>query len=250
MSRLDNETDVATLREAVRLLAHENERLIKLNIELKNALAAAKGEEVQQLEIQIADLEKQLAARNQKLFGDSSERRSPDKPQPGPDKPQPGHGPREQDLPIVEKVHELDEADRVCSSCGGGLSEWEGQFEESREVDMYERRFVKIHHKRKKYRCACGGCIETAPAPPKLMKGGRYSIDIAISIAVSKYGEHMPLERLVGALGHQGLTIDSQTLWDQIDALARLLSPAHGALRAAILARKRSRASCASGLIS
>jgi transposase len=55
---------------------------------------------------------------------------------------------------------------------------------------MVERRFVELVHKRKKYRCKCGGCIETAPAPPKLMPGGRYSIDIAISIAVGKYGNH------------------------------------------------------------
>lgn len=50
--------------------------------------------------------------------------------------------------------------------------------------------FVELVRKRKKYRCKCGGCIETAPAPPKLMPGGRYSIDLAISIALGKYGNH------------------------------------------------------------
>jgi transposase len=95
---------------------------------------------------------------------------------------------------------------------------------------------VELLHKRKKYRCKCGGCIETAPAPPKLMPGGRYSIDIAISIAVGKYGNHMPLERTARALAQQGLVIDSQTLWDQINALARILSPVHDALQASVLA--------------
>jgi hypothetical protein len=34
-------------------------------------------------------------------------------------KPQTGHGPRAQaQLPIVEKVHTLDEAGRVCRECG------------------------------------------------------------------------------------------------------------------------------------
>jgi len=233
----EHETDVATLREALRLLALENERLTRLNLELQKALAEAKGERVEQLELEIAQLQQTVAARNQALFGDSSERR-PNGAAPAAKQPQkqPGHGPRKQALPMVERVHELDVADRTCTSCGGELSEWIGQFETASEIDMVERRFVELVHKRKKYRCQCGGCIETAPAPPKLMPGGRYSIDIAISIAVGKYGNHMPLERTARALAQQGLVIDSQTLWDQINALARILSPVHDALQASVLA--------------
>jgi hypothetical protein len=32
-------------------------------------------------------------------------------------------------------VHDLDEADQKCTSCGGDLAEWPGQFEESEEVE-------------------------------------------------------------------------------------------------------------------
>lgn len=238
MNGLERETDVHTLRQAVRLLELENKRLIKLVLELKNALAAAKGEKAKQLELQIAELEQQLATRNKALFGDSSERRPPATPPDKADKPKrQGHGPRQQALPIVERVHELDEADRTCTSCGGELVEWKDQFEESCEIDMVERRFVELHHKRKKYRCSCGGCVETAPGPLKLMAGGRYSIDIAISIAVAKYGDHVPLSRLAKMLFYQGLVIDSQTLWDQLNALARVLSPVHDALQSAVLSQ-------------
>lgn len=233
----EQETDVATLREAVRLLALENERLVKLNLELQKALAEAKGDRVEQLELEIAQLQQTVATRNQALFGDSSERRPRPVAAVEPPKPkQTGHGPRKQDLEIIERVHELDVADRTCTSCGGELSEWVGQFEESREIDMVERRFMDVLHKRKKYRCKCGGCIETAPAPRKLMPGGRYSIDIAISIVVGKYGNHMPLERTARSLGELGLVIDSQTLWDQINALARIIAPVHDALQQAVLA--------------
>ena len=235
MKGFEHETDVATLREALRLLALENERLTRLNLELQKALAEAKGERVEQLELEIAQLQQTVAARNQALFGDSSERRPRDVAPAKQPKKQSGHGPRKQTLPIVERVHELDVADRTCASCGGELSEWVGQFETASEIDMVERRFVELVHKRKKYRCQCGGCIETAPAPPKLMPGGRYSIDIAISIAVGKYANHMPLERTAKALEQQGLLIDSQTLWDQINALARILSPVHDALQATVL---------------
>lgn len=237
---LEHETDVGRLRQAIRLLEQENRKLIELNLQLRAALAQAKGERAQQLKLEIADLERQLAMRNRALFGDSSEGRpspAPKAAQPEP-KPAPkGHGRRQQQLEIVEKFHELDVADKACPACGGELKEWVGQYEESREIDMYERRFVELHHKRKKYRCGCGGCIETAPAPLKLMRGARYSIDIAVSIAVSKYRDHMPLERLARALGNQGLVIDSQTLWDQINALANVLSPVHDALQALVLSQ-------------
>ncbi len=63
------------------------------------------------------------------------------------------------------------------------LGVWEGQHEESFEVDVIPRRFVLKRHLRMKYRCACGGCIETAPGPVKLCEGARYSVDFAIEVA-------------------------------------------------------------------
>jgi transposase len=90
-------------------------------------------------------------------------------------------------------------------------------------------------HKRQKYRCRCGGCIETALGPPKLTKGGRYSVEFAAHLAISKYLDHLPLERQVRIMARQGLRVDSQTLWDQIEALCRHLQPAATALHAHVL---------------
>ena len=59
-------------------------------------------------------------------------------------------------------VHALDDADKMCPKCGGDLKEMPGQFEEREEIDVVTRRFVIKHHKRQKYRCACGASIETA----------------------------------------------------------------------------------------
>jgi transposase len=239
--RLERERDPEILRAANRLLEAENTRLTKLNLALKNELAASKGHEVQSLQAQIAELEQQLAVRNKALFGDSSERRPSQDDKPGADAadkaPQTGHGPRQQSLDHVERVHELDDADKTCTACGGELSEWDGQSEDSDEVDHIERRYVIVKHKRKKYRCGCGGCIETAPGPLKLMAGGRYSLDFAIGVVMAKYFEHMPLERQVRTMNRLGLTTDSQTLWDQINALAKILSPLHVQLQNAVLAR-------------
>lgn len=240
--RLERERDPEILRAALRLSLVENERLIKLTLDLKNALAEAKGERVQSLQAQIAELEQQLAVRNKALFGDSSERRPSADKKPaakdGDKAAQTGHGPRQQSIDHAEQTHELDEADKKCTACGGDLTEWDGQSEDSNEVGRIERRFVMTLHRRKKYRCACGGCVETAPGPLKLTKGGRYSIDFAIGVAIDKYLNHMPLERQVRDMARLGLHVDSQTLWDQLNALASKLSALHMQLQNAVLAQK------------
>jgi transposase len=84
--------------------------------------------------------------------------------------------------------------------------------------------------RRQKYRCRCGGCVETALGPEKLMAGGRYSLDFAVMVAVEKYWNHMPLARQVRDLRRHGLAVDTQTLWDQLWALSRHLEPSWEAL--------------------
>jgi len=70
----------------------------------------------------------------------------------------------------------------------------------------------------------------TAPAPAKLIPGGRYSPEFAVHVAEAKYLDHMPLERQARAMGRKGLDIDSQTLWDQLLALGWHLKPSYEAL--------------------
>ena len=230
MVNLRTENRVDVLRQAAVLLERENARLIRALNEVACEVASLKGKGVDGLQLEIARLREQLDARERALFGASTERSTgggTDKNNAAsrPEKPaQQGHGPKEQrELLRDEKVHELDEADRVCTSCGGELVAMAGQFEESEEVDVLKRQFVLVRHKRQKYRCACGSCIETALGQKKLQPRGRYSIDFAIEVALSKYNAHLPLERQVKLMRREGLRVDSQTLWDQIEALARHL---------------------------
>lgn len=230
---LDSLDDVQ-IRQAAELLEKENERLLRRLLEAEQKLHAMEGRSLDQMQL-VVDLEQKIAIRDKWLFDRTSEKRGSSKA-PTEKKPQSGHGPREQvELPVVEREHELDEADRVCTKCGGSLAEMVGQFEESDEVDSLERQFVIVRHKRKKYRCGCGSCIETALGPDKLIAGGRYSIDFAVSVAIAKYADHLPLERQVRMMKRQGLTVDSQTLWDQLNALAKWLAPAHEALHRYVL---------------
>lgn len=56
-----------------------------------------------------------------------------------------------------------------------------------------------------------------------------------MSVAIAKYADHLPLERQVRVMKRQGLVVDSQTLWDQLNALAQRLWPARDALHQYVL---------------
>lgn len=236
---LEHLTDYESLLAAAKLLEAENLAMIKVIAKLKARLAKLEGKEAVQLQLQIAELESELARARKKLFGDKTEQRK--QPTPGTNNDdsehqQRGHGRRAQPLlDVVEKIHTSNESETSCDVCGGQLNPWPEQFEESEEIDVIERRFVITKHRRQKYRCNCGGCIQTAPAPTKLFDGARYSVGFAVHVAMAKYADHLPLERQVRTMQRDGLTVESQTLWDQIEALAKLLAPAHDRLQNYIL---------------
>ncbi len=224
MGRVARITDPEEMRRTALLLEQENAKLAEKLAALTRQLADLKGADAQ---LKLAELANQLAVLQRRVFGESSEKRDASHVGPETKKRSRGHGPREQkELPIQEVVHELDDADKICPSCGGDLAEWKDQFEEADEIHPVVRTFVVRRHKRKKYRCPCG-VIETALPPTKLIPGGRYSIGFAVEVASQKYLDHLPLERQVRIMAREGLTVDSQTLFDQILALARVLEPAH-----------------------
>jgi len=235
---LERLTDYQSLLTAAKLLQAENAALVKMVQKLKARLAQLEGKEAVQLQLQIEELESELARQRKKVFGDKTEqRKQAESSKPASEQPQRGHGRREQpQLPLVEQIHTSD-SELACSVCGGELQPWPEQFEESEEIDVIERQFVITKHRRQKYRCSCGGCIQTAPGPRKLFDAARYSVGFAVHVAMAKYADHLPLERQVRTMHRDGLTVDSQTLWDQIDALAKLLAPAHDRLQQYVLSQ-------------
>ena len=227
------------MRQVAVLLERENDRLHAKLTALTRELSQLRGEDARAAQRQLDALKEILAHREHALFGASSEQR----PQPASAAPAPpaapprGHGPKAQPaLPVIDMVHELAASDRTCSACGGVLREMAGQTEDSEEITVVERRFVMLHQIRKKYRCTCNGCVETAPGPLRLTtrpdrRGRRYSADFAVEVAIGKYLDHLPLERQVRMMRREGLAIDSQTLWDQLEAAATILQPTYEALR-------------------
>lgn len=235
MIRIETESDIERLRQVALLQETELQRLHKRLLELSQELAVARGEDaILAIQQELAFLKEQLDARNRELFGASSEKRSRDRSGDAAGTgttERTGHGRRDQpELPMVDVVHVLDEADKACPKCGGDLKAWGGHFEDAEEIDVVERSFRIVRHRRQKYTCSCGECIETALGPRKLVPGGRYSVDFAVSVAVAKYADHLPLARQVKQMARGGLVVDTQTLWDQIHALSAHLKPTYEAL--------------------
>lgn len=144
------------------------------------------------------------------------------------------------ELPVETVRGELDEADRVCTACGLQLVPMSGQVEASEVIDVRARHYVLVRVERQKYRCTCGGCIETAlapeTAPERAMEGGRYSLAVAAEVVVDKYVDHIPLERQVRMMQRRGLVVTSQTLWGLVWGMAELLELAAKGVRETVLA--------------
>jgi transposase len=62
------------------------------------------------------------------------------------------------------------------------------------------------------------------------VEGGRYSVEFAVHVALQKYAYHLPLARQERMFRREGLGVERQTLWDQLEALARHLQKSYEAL--------------------
>ncbi len=229
MLKIDQIQDSEQLRRVAVLLDRTVDQLQERVKEQAFEIARLRGETMSQVDFSFpqAALQRALDGPAEKLEKKTSRR--PD---------QPGHGPSPQaKLPLLEQIHELPQAERGCSACGGTLDPMAGQYEESEEVTVTERSYTLVVHRRQKYRCRCNGCVATAPGPLKLIPGGRYSLDFAAHVAVQKYADHLPLERQVKMMAREGLQVTSQSLWNQIEAAARVLQPTYEAIGAWLMAQ-------------
>jgi len=237
MSRLEEISDVKTLQQVASHLEKTTVRQSKLIAKLRARVARLEGRDVDpQMELDL--LKEQLAAMQRMVFSESSERRPSGKKigDEEPKKPRRGHGPKSQpNLPVEEVTHTLGEEDLECPICGQLITEMGDKAQESEEITVVGVEYKIVKHRRQIYHCLCGGHAKTAPGPARLIPGGRYSTDFAVHVAEAKYLDHLPLERQARAMGRKGLDIDSQTLWDQIDALARHLEPTFEKLSARVL---------------
>jgi transposase len=252
MRDISKETDVNLLQQAVRLLEHENRRLVGQIGALAKQVAELQKSENPGLDVQLklAAVEQHLAKLQKMVFGPKSERtkraeNTEDGASDGAVSEQEAAstenaGPEEKEskparksaarrsqskLSKVVVKHPVPASAMTCVTCGSALVNWEGQFDSSQEIYTLRRAFVMVEHHQLKARCPNGCGAATARAPRKLFPGARYSIGFALEVAIDKYLHHLPLARQVRQMAAAGLEMDTQTLWDQLNRLASLLQP-------------------------
>jgi transposase len=217
---LRGETDIEQLRRVALMQQTQIDLLIR---SLKEAL----GNHPEALQQALFELEERT--RKQQELPTSTPATAP--PEAKARKPREQFGSTPQpSLPEVEHVCELDEADKVCPCCGGTLMPMKDQFETSEMIDVVEVSYHVKKVKQQKYVCRCGGAVETAPGPERVLPRSRYSLAFAISVAVAKYLDHIPLARQERMMRRCGLDVTTQTLWDVLNGLAHQLEPLNEAL--------------------
>lgn len=230
MLDIDRERDPDTLRLACRAYETANRQLIETVQRLTKEVAELQGLDASQITLELPQVDMHEDEKPSEAVENQASRRPT---VPATDPPR-GHGPTQQALPIQPLEHRFDRLPD-CDVCGRTMGEMKGQFEESEEITVAEARYSISIHRRQKYRCSCNSKVLTAPGPPKLIPGGRYSLEFAVHVAIAKYCDHLPLERQVRQMSRDALEVTSQTLWDQICALAEHLEPTWEALGRRIL---------------
>lgn len=123
-----------------------------------------------------------------------------------------------------EVDHPVPEKDKVCPKCEG--EKFATMPPETSVVFEYlPGRFVRRVHRREKLACTCGGHIVTAPAPPKLMPGGRYGFGFAAFLIVEKCGDSIPIYRIEKRFERLGIPMSRATMNDVLHAAAELAQP-------------------------
>jgi len=121
-------------------------------------------------------------------------------------------------LPVVEQLYVLSQEEQEKEN----LRPMKDQFEESEMIGLTPAKFFLEKSKRQKY-CSTDATnprIVTAPGPLKLKEGSRYSLEFAVEVGIDKYQHHCPIERQVGKMKTDGLIVESQTLFGQIDTVS------------------------------
>ena len=140
-----------------------------------------------------------------------------------------GRHPLPEHLPRIEIEHDLPEIEKPCPHCGE-LRCRIGQ-EISEQLEYLPASFKVLRHIRPKYACrACDAAgesphIVTAPKPTQPIEKGLAGPGLIAYVAVSKWGDHLPLYRLENIFARQQVHIARSTMCAWLAAGAKLLEP-------------------------
>ena len=150
----------------------------------------------------------------------------------------PGHGRSAlpKSLPRQRVVHDLGEGARQCPQCQGELKRL-GE-EVSERLEYVPASLVVIEEVCQKYACPKGCTVVTAEKPTAPIEKGLAGPGLLAQVAVSKYGDHLPLHRQADIFRRQGVEISRQTMGDWMRACADLARPLYELMKQGVLGSK------------
>lgn len=144
-------------------------------------------------------------------------------------RPLPEHLPRE----VVEQ--DLTEDEKTCSECGSEKKSI--GYDKSETLEFVPAHFKVIEHRRKKYACkVCNLEVTRASSPDQAIEGSYAGSGLLAHILVSKYVDHLPLNRIRRIYLRSQVDLPASTLSDWVQAAARDLSPIAELIRLEVLA--------------
>jgi len=151
-----------------------------------------------------------------------------------PREPKPAHDPRpapaghgRQRLPkSLERrrvVFDLAAGERQCPECQNELRHI-GE-EVSERLEYVPASLHVIEEACQKYACTKGCTVVTAAKPPAPVEKGMAGPGLLAHVAVSKYGDHLPLHRQESIFARQGVELSRKTMCDWMRQCAELVTP-------------------------
>lgn len=228
--------DVESLRALViaqrALLLSREVEIEKLKIELVRLKRLRYGRSSEQLDRQIAQLELTL----EEL--EASEAELPVPPveaSPEPAAAQPVRRPLPPHLPRETIAHEPKTC--TCPECGGALRALGEDVSET--LEYVPGRFRVQRHVRPKYSCGRCAKIVQAAAPARPIARGLAGPGLLAHVLVSKYCDHLPLNRQAEIYEREGVELARSTLADWVGESSALLRPLVDALRRHVLSAEK-----------
>lgn len=149
-----------------------------------------------------------------------------------------GRGKLPEHLPLERVEIEPPETLRRCRTCQAAMHVI-GE-ESSERLHWRSGSFVRRQTARLKYACACEhGGVVIADVPDAPIERGLATPEFLAHVVISKYQDHIPMNRLVDIFGREGVPIAKSTLCDWAEQTATVLEPIVTAMADAMKAAHR-----------
>lgn len=163
----------------------------------------------------------------------------PPEPPAAASKPKPeGHGRRRlpQSLKRRRVVYDLPEQERQCPQCQGALRHIGEEISE--RLEYVPASLEVIEEVCQKYACPKGCAVVTAEKPVAPIDKGLPGPGLLAHVAVSKYGDHLPLHRQEAIFARQGVDLSRQTMCGWMKECAELVHPLVDLMKQRVLSSK------------